>query len=86
MLFITEDLFRLISFVKTNFLFLDSFIYEIANPFYNDTRYNSNIRYSVNLICTKTNGSCIFSLTVLCYSLGKHTIWILVTTASLRRF
>ena len=37
------------------------------NPLYNGIRYNSEIRYNVNQICTKISGTCIFSLTVLCY-------------------
>ena len=57
-----------------------------VNPLYNDIRYNSKIRYNVNLVCTKISGSCTFSLTVPCYSLGKHTFWIFVRIASLRRF
>ena len=30
------------------------------NPRYNDIRYNSKIRYNVNLVCTKISGPCIF--------------------------
>ena len=45
--------------------------YSTVNPFYNDIRYNNKIRYNVNSVCTKISGSCIFSLTVLCYSLGN---------------
>ena len=30
------------------------------NPLYNDIRYNSKIRYNVNLIFTKISGLCIF--------------------------
>ena len=48
-----------------------------VNPLYNGIRYNSEIRYNVNPIFTKISGSCIFLLTALCYSLGKHTFWIL---------
>ena len=44
-----------------------------VNPLYNDTHYNSKIRYNVNSVCTKISGSCIFSLTDPCFSLGKHT-------------
>ena len=29
-----------------------------VNSLYNDIRYNSKIRYNVNLICTKISGSC----------------------------
>ena len=46
------------------------------NPLYNGIRYNSKIRYNVNPSCTKNDGSCISSLTVPVYSLGKHTFWI----------
>ena len=41
-----------------------------VNPLYNDIRYNSKTRSNVNLVCTKISGSCIFSLTDPCYSLG----------------
>ena len=58
----------------------------IVNPLCNDIRYNSKIRYNVNPICTKVSGSYTFSLTVPCYSLGKHTFWIFVKIASPRRF
>ena len=44
-----------------------------VNPFYNDIRYNSKIRYNVNSVSTKVSGSCSFSLTVPSCSLGKHT-------------
>ena len=48
--------------------------HNIVNPVYNDIRYNSKIRYSVNSDCTKISGSCIFfSLAFPCYSIGKHT-------------
>ena len=53
---------------------------------YNDIRYNSKIRYNVNSVCTKISGLCIFSLAVLCNSLGKHTFWIFVRLDSPRRF
>ena len=59
---------------------------DTVNPLYNGIRYNSKIRYYVNPICTKISGSCIFSLTVLCYSLGKYMFWIFIRIASLRRF
>ena len=49
-----------------------------ANPFYNDIRYDSKTPYNVNSVFTKINGSCSFSMTVPCYSLGKHTFWIFV--------
>ena len=39
-----------------------------VNPLYNDIRYNSKIRYNVNLVRTKMSGSCIFSLLFPCYS------------------
>ena len=42
-----------------------------VNPLYNDIRYNSKIRYNINSVCTKISRSCIFSLAVPCYSLGK---------------
>ena len=44
-----------------------------VNPLYNDIRHNSTIHYNANSVRTKTNESRIFSLTVPCYSLGKHT-------------
>ena len=44
-----------------------------VNPLYNDIHHNSRICYNVNLVCTKISGSCIFSLTVSRYSLGKHS-------------
>ena len=53
-----------------------------VNPLYNDIRYNSEIRYSVNLVCTKISGSCIFSLLFPCYSSGKHTFCVFVRIAS----
>ena len=40
---------------------------DTVNPLYNGIRYNSKIRYYANPICTKISGSCIFSLTVLCF-------------------
>ena len=43
-----------------------------VNPLYNGIRYNSKIRNKVNSICIKISGLCTFSLTVQCYSLGKH--------------
>ena len=46
------------------------------NPLYNDIRYNSKIRYNVNLVWTKISGSCIFSLTFPCYSSEKHVLCI----------
>ena len=46
---------------------------DTVNPLYNDIRYNSKIRYNVNLVCTKISGSCIFSLIFPCYSSGKQT-------------
>ena len=52
-----------------------------VNPLYNDIRYNSKIRYNVNLICTKISGSHIFSLVFLCYSSGKHTYCVFVRIA-----
>ena len=42
-----------------------------VNLLYNDIRYNSKIRYNVNLVRTKISGLCIFPLIFLCYSLGK---------------
>ena len=44
-----------------------------VNPLYNNIHYNSKLQYNMDRICTKISGSCIFSLTVPCYSLGKHT-------------
>ena len=57
-----------------------------VNPLYNDIRYNSKIRYNVNLFCTKISGSCIFSLIFSCNSSGQHTFCVLVRIASPRRF
>ena len=57
-----------------------------VNSLYNDIRYNSKIRYNVNAVCTKINGSFIFSLTIPSYSLGKHMFLIFVRIASPRRF
>ena len=57
-----------------------------VNPLYNDIRYNCKIRYNVNSASIKISGSCIFSLTVPYFSLGKHTSWIFVRIASPRRF
>ena len=38
--------------------------YEVitVSPLYNNIRYNSKIRYNINLVCIKISGSCIFSL------------------------
>ena len=47
-----------------------------VNPFYTDIRYNSKIRYNVNLVCTKISGSCIFSLIFSFNSSGKHVLCI----------
>ena len=55
-----------------------------VNPLYNDIRYNSKITSSRS--AQKISGSCIFSSTVPCYSLRKHTFWTFVTIASPRRF
>ena len=55
------------------------------NPLNNDIRYNSKIRYNVNLVCTKISGSCIFSLLFPCYSSGKHTFCVFVRIASLKK-
>ena len=71
---------------NNNFVVNVGFKVTAVNPIYNDIRYNSIIRYNVNSGCTKISGSCIFSLTVPCYSLGKYTSWIFVRIASLRRF
>ena len=57
-----------------------------VNPLYNDIGYNSKIRYNANLVCTKISGSCIFSFTVPCYSLGKHMFLIFERIASQRQF
>ena len=35
-----------------------------VNPLYNDIRYNTKIRYNVNLVCTKISGSCIFFINI----------------------
>ena len=56
-----------------------------VSSLYSDISYNSKIRYNVNLVCTKISGSCTFSLTIKCYSLGKHTFWTFVRIASARR-
>ena len=42
-----------------------------VNPLYKDIRYNSKIRYNVNLFCTKIRGPCIFSLIFPCFLLGN---------------
>ena len=57
---------------------------KMAKPLYYDIRYNSKIRYNVNSVCTKISGSCILSLVVPCYSLGKPTFLIFVRIASPR--
>ena len=57
-----------------------------VNPLYNDIRYDSEIRYNVNSVCTKISESCIFSLIYPCYSSGKHTFCVSVRIASARRF
>ena len=57
-----------------------------VNPLYNDTHYNSKIRYNVNLVCTKISGSSIFSLIFPSYSSGKYTFSVFVRIASARRF
>ena len=57
-----------------------------VNPLYNDIRYNSKIRYYVNLVRTKISGLCIFSLLFPYYSSGKHTFCIFVRIALARRF
>ena len=44
-----------------------------VNPLYNDIRYNSKIRYNVNLVCTKISGSCFSSLIFPFYSTENHT-------------
>ena len=31
-----------------------------VHPLYNDISYNNKIGYNINLVCTKTSGSCIF--------------------------
>ena len=51
------------------------------NPLYNDIRYNSKIRYNINLVCTKISGLHIFSLIFPCYSSGKHTFCVFVRIA-----
>ena len=65
---------------------LHSWQYGTVNPVYNDIRYNSKICYNVSSVCTKSADHVFFSLTVLCYSLGKHTFLIFVRIASPRRF
>ena len=35
-----------------------------VNPVYNDIRYNSKIRYNVNLVRTKISGTCIFFIVI----------------------
>ena len=56
-----------------------------VNPLYNDIRYNSQIRYNVNLVCTNI-GLRIFTWIFPCYSWGKHTVWVFVRIASPRWF
>ena len=53
------------------------------NSLYDDIRYNSKIRYNVNLVCTKVSGSYIFSLIFPCYSSGKHTFCVLLESPRL---
>ena len=72
--------------VNMDLLFTSSSVISTVNPLYNGIRYNSKIRYNVNLVCTKISGSCIFSLIFPCYSSGKHTFCIFVRIASARRF
>ena len=69
-----------------NAVFKEFVLSYVVSPLYNDIRYNSKIRYNVNPICTKIRGSCIFSLTVPWYSMGKHTFLIFIRIASPRRF
>ena len=35
-----------------------------VHPLYNSIRYNSKIRYNVNLVCTNISGSCIFFIDI----------------------
>ena len=57
-----------------------------VNPLYNDIRYNSTIRYNVNLVCTKISGSCIFFIVTPMLFFRKHTFCVFVRVASERRF
>ena len=66
--------------------FLCSLYISTVSPLYNDIRYNSKIRYNVNLVCTKISRSFIFSLMFPFYSSGQHTFCIFVRIASARRF
>ena len=87
------------SFLNSHFLIIELVVKKVkstedhhlnnhgtVNPLYNDIRYNSKIRYNVNLVCTKISGSCIFSLIFPCNSSGKHTFCVFVRIASARRF
>ena len=62
------------------------FDYITVNPLYNDILYNSKNRQTAIRSTQKSADRVFFSLTVPCYSLGKHTFWILVRIASARRF
>lgn len=55
-----------------------------VNPLYNNITYNSKILFKVNLTCTKPVDHGSFLVIFLCYSLGKHMLWILVRIALLR--
>ena len=57
-----------------------------VNPLYNDTRYNSKIRHTVNFVSTKISGSCIVSLIFPFYSTGEHTFCVFVKNRLGRRF
>ena len=78
-------LFRCLSTVCCVFCLLMSLLYTV-DPLYNDIRNNSKILYNGSSVCTKISGSCICSLTVPCYFLGKQTSWIFVRIASPRQF
>ena len=52
-----------------------------VNPLYNDIRYNSKIRYNVNLVCTKSADR-VSLLIFPCYSSGKHRFCVVVRIAS----
>ena len=64
---------------------IDEYLPYLVDPLNNDIRYNSKIRYNVNLVCIKISGWYIFSLIFPCYSSGKPTFCVYVRIASPRR-
>ena len=56
-----------------------------VNPLFNDIRYNSKIRYNVNLVCTTSADRVFFSLIFPCYSSGKKKFLFVYLLESPRR-